>query len=243
MVASYTHTRSSAIWALLSLLLTTQPVVANSSDEEPSTKAPLVRMHVVRRIGRHKGYSVDVRYPHFTGGSTDGTCKLNQAVKRTVDMNIPALPVPVDCFGDRCDFQACLVTPKFVSLHFHFDNDTGGAQGETADVMLNAQIYPKFKLLKLKDVLGRRVNYRALADLCLRDLKRKINGGEELSLSAGDLSPGVFTDFTLGKQGLTFILPEELLKPYGIVPEWTIEYKKLGRLKGKKSLAQEIAPH
>jgi hypothetical protein len=205
-----------------------------------SQSPPEMKMHIVRRIGKHSGYSVDVRYPYFIGGRPDAVRKLNRLVKRTIDMNIPNAPLEEDCFGYRCNFEACLVTPKFISLRFDFDNDTGGASGDTFEVPLNVQLYPDFKLLKLKDVLGRKkINYLKLAGLCLDEMF----GGKERDerpLKPTDLSAPYFEDFTFDRRAVTFILPERETVLREIRPVH-IQYKTIRELIGSNSVIRKIS--
>jgi hypothetical protein len=222
-----------------SCMAATQPGISGVSGV--SQDVPRLKMHVVRRIGKHKGYSVDVRYPRFVGGSPAEVRRLNREIKRIIGMHIPTAPLPEDCFGYRCDFQACLVTPKFVSLAFNFDNDTGGISGDTFEVHLNAILYPHFKILKLKDVLDRkRVNYSKLARLAIPQLHRA-QESDERDPKPSDLSAASFKDFTFDRQQFTFTVPAQSSEPAQIVQRVEIQYVTIAEMIGPNSLIRQIS--
>jgi hypothetical protein len=196
---------------------------------------PAIRMRVVRLVGKHKGYSVDVRYPQFAGGSRAAIRKINREIKLVVDRNISANPAPngMDNYQYSCDFTKSSVTSRLVSLNFRFSSYLGGAGDEEAEVPLNARIFPQFKVLKLKDVLGKRVNYTELSRLYLKEL--------QLDPEIDDLAPVYFSNFTFNENGLTVTLPQGQFSALGRgCPSATIAYNKLNSLIGKKSLIQEI---
>ncbi|MBX9720499.1 MAG: hypothetical protein K2X81_03800 [Candidatus Obscuribacterales bacterium] len=174
------------------------------SITKPQTPAPII-MSVVKLSGSHKGYTVVVRYPQFKGGLHNTMRKLNREVKLVVDRNIGAKPASVGSTEDEvvntysCNFSKSMVTPRFISLNFVFDNYEGGITSWKAEASLNAQIYPQFKILKLKDVLGLRVNYKTLSGLVRDELRHAGVNGPDANVS--DL-----TDFTFTENELTIRL-------------------------------------
>jgi hypothetical protein len=221
---------------LMSLFIALAPLSVAQEAQESSVKSnvsdvasPLsvpesspIEMRIVRLRGKHKGYTVDVRYPQFRGGSRAAIRKLNREVKLVVDRNIAALPgTPDNNFTYSCQFTKCLVTPRLVSLNFEFSSYVGGAHDGKTEVPLNAQIYPQFKLLKLKDVLGRKVNYSKLSELYQNELQFQ---------RAIYLRPKYFSNFTVAKDGLTVRLPQgEFTAEAAECPSATITYKKLNQ--------------
>ena len=109
-------------------------------------------------------------------------------MRRLVDMNISAQP------GSNCsytaDYEPCLVNSRFVSLKFNFSDYLGGATTFDSVVTLNIQLYPNFKVLKLSDLLGKKVNYSKLSNLCANQL---------VELSSKDLKVADFSNFTFSK--------------------------------------------
>jgi len=216
------------------------PENLNSSDKAKSLEVPerlpLIKMKIVRRRGEHKGYSVHVRYPQFSGGSRSAIRKLNKEIKLVVDRNIPALSAPPGAQQSnqyRCDFTKSLITPRFVSLNFEFSSYVGGAHDKKEDASLNAQVYPQFKLLKLKDVLGRKVRYEKLSRLCLDELK--------LGPRIAHLDPDDLSNFTFDQEGLTFRFPQGEMEAEAVeCPSAAITYQKLNRLIGKDSPVREF---
>jgi len=236
-----------AIW--LTCLFSAIPQIAsaqespenlNSSDKAKSLEVPerlpLIKMKVVRRRGEHKGYSVHVRYPQFSGGSRSAIRKLNEEVKLVVDRNIPASPAPLGAsrsYEYSSDFTKSFATPRVVSLNFEFSDYLGGVHDQKRVASLNAQVYPQFKLLKLKDILGRRVKYKQLSELCLKELpagwKQDQLGPEELS------------NFTFDTGGLTFRFSQGEIGAEALeCPSATISYQKLNRLIGKDSAIRDL---
>jgi hypothetical protein len=193
-------------------------------------------MRAVRLKGKHKGYSVDVRYPQFAGGSRAAIRKINREIKLVVDRNIAALPAPrgTDNYVYSCDFTKCLITSRLVSLNFVFSSYLGGAADEEQEVPLNAQIFPRFKLLTLRDVLGKKVNFSKLSRMYLKEL--------ELDPETDYLAPVYFSNFTFDEKGLTVTLPQGAFSARGRgCPSAMITYKQLSSLIGKNSAIREIA--
>jgi hypothetical protein len=216
-----------------------QNLAAHASELEPSVELstpPLCKMHVVRRIGQHKGYSVDVRYPQFTGGSLPAICKLNRAVKRIVDMNIEALPADAGNYAYQCDFTKSLVTPRFISLNFEFSGDFRGNNKKLVQVPLNAQIYPQFKRLKLADLLSRNLNYKKLKSRYLEEQDEL----RQIGIKPYQLQQEYFSNFTFNMHGLTFRMPQGAFPEALACPTATIPYKKLNRLINNKSPIREL---
>ena len=129
------------------------PAYATSTDsnslvgEDVAIKAeqspPSIRMRAVRLVGKHKGYSVDVRYPQFAGGTRVAIRKINREIKLVVDRNISALPAPkgMDNYKYSCDFTKSLVTTRLVSLNFRFSSYLGGASDEEQEVALTPRFF------------------------------------------------------------------------------------------------------
>lgn len=204
-------------------------------DGRQPVSPPPVRMRMVRLIGKHKGYTVDVRYPQFSGGVRGVIGKLNKDIKLVVDRNIAAVPAPSgqERYEDSCYITKSLVTPRMVSLNFEFSNYYGGAHDGKTELPLNFQIFPQLKLLNLSDVLGRKVNYNKLIRLAQEKLGAEI-----------DLKPKHFSNFTVAEDGLTVRLPQgEFSAQACECPALTITYKDLRqhRLISKDSLMQELA--
>jgi len=197
---------------------------------------PSIRMRAVRLVGKHKGYKVDVRYPQFAGGSPGAVRKINREIKLVVDRNISAVPAPRGMYNYMysCDFTKRLVTPRLVSLNFRFSSYLGGATDEEQEVPLNAQIYPRFKLLKLRDLLGKKINYGALSRIYLKEL--------ELDPETYDLAPVYFSNFAFDENGLTITLPQGAFSARGHgCPSARIAYDQLHSFIGKNSLIKQIA--
>jgi hypothetical protein len=216
-----------------------QNLAAHASELEPSKELltpPLCKMHVVRRIGQHKGYSVDVRYPQFTGGSRPAIRKLNRTVKRIVDMNIEALPADAGNYAYECDFTKSLVTSRFISLNFEFSGDFRGNNEKLVEVPLNAQIYPQFKRLELEDLLSRNVNYKKLKSRYLEEQ----DDLRQIGVKPYQLQKEYFSNFTFDKHGLTFRMPQGAFPEALACPTATIPYKKLNRLINNKSPVREL---
>ncbi len=136
-------------------------VGAKRSSNQPS---PRLKMFVVHRKGSHKGYSVEVRYPQFTGVPNSLISKLNKKIQQLVDINVPARRG----IGGRenqysCDFSSCLMTPELFSLQFVFYNYECGAHGATSYVPLNFQLLPQPKVLRLSDIFNRPIKYNQLS--------------------------------------------------------------------------------
>ncbi len=174
-----------------------QTTLSECAVTKPHTPPP-IKMRVVKLSGRHKGYTVVVRYPQFKGGSRNTMRKLNREVKLVVDRNVGAAPSSIGSAEEQvvytysCNFSKSMVTPRVVSLNFVFDNYEGGITSWKAEVPLNAQIYPQFKILKLKDVLGRRVNYETLSGLVQDELRHAGVNGPDANVS--DLTNFTFTE-------------------------------------------------
>jgi len=202
------------------------PVLTSNVGEE----LPLMKMHVVRRRGKHPGYTVDIRYPRFMGGLQGATNELNREVVRILNTNVTPHPSP-KCFTYHGNFKDYLITPSLVSVRFEFDGNSGGAQIQTIESDLNAQIYPQFRILKLKDLLGlKKIDYSKLSKLCITEIYGEVTKGDELAVKPEELSPACFTYFVFDRRGITFRLPEKILAPLSLnSPNLTISYKVLER--------------
>jgi hypothetical protein len=213
-------------------------VVRSESAVKAEKNLLLCEMHVVRRVGKHPGYSVDVRYPQFTGGFRPVVYKLNRAIKHIVDMNIAALPAPEgnSAYKYKCDFSTSLLTPRMVSLNFEFSSDLRGTGDKLVEVPLNAEIYPRYKILTLQDVLGCKVNYRDLGHMYLEE-QAELRG---LGVKATELEPAYFSSFTFNKHGITFRLPQGAFPEALQCPEATIAYSNLKSLIGTHSLIRDF---
>lgn len=182
-----------------------RPVRADVPNRAPEALAKPIPMRVnlkvvkVKRIGKHKGYTVDVTFPRFVGEPRALVRQLNAAVVNIVDRNIAAVPgIDGSTYSYRCNYRALLVEPDFVSLDFKFDDFQGGAHGGTHHECLNWQLVPKCRKLRLKDILGRRLDayvQRKLSNLCVSLLRNQF--GAQLNLSATQCCHASLTEISV----------------------------------------------
>lgn len=169
-------------------------IAADTATSVAPVEKPRLRMRVVRRFGKHDGYVVRVRYPQFSGTPTDLVLQLNRDIRRHVDMNVPATGNEYTEFRYSCDFETFLVTPDAVSILFIFEDNFQGAHPVTRTAAFNRQLYPRYRILTLSDLVRRPVNYRYLQS---RSAPRK-----------SDLTPSDFANFTFNKKVIQLNFPE-----------------------------------
>jgi len=209
----------------------TQPDKTQTVTQASVRPAPPLKLRAVRLIGRHKGYIVDVRYPQFRGGKKSETDKLNKQIRLYVDRCISnaAAPKGQPAYTHDCNFYDVFFTDEFVSLNLDFSDYLGGAGDARFATCLSGQLKPKFHLLTLRDVLGKRINRTRLAAV----VAKSVSQSDQVQFKAKDLaSDGQLDSFTFDSDGLSFYIPEGATVGTTKVK---VSYQDLGKTISKKS--------
>jgi len=191
-------------------------------------------------IGKHKGYIVDVSFPQFRGGVKGETGKLNKLTKLYVDRCISNEAAPKDQppYRHSCDVGDIFVSDKLVSFNLQFSDYLNGAGDTGFDTCVNVELKPSFRILTLRDALGKKVNRAKLARLAAKSLsKNDLVGVNPKQLTRA----GVLDSFQFGKKGITFCIAEGAYDSSVGVTKADVSYMDLGSQISRTSPLYDLA--